>query len=432
VRLNSRAWFKAVDADEGGALEKSEVVDALCATLPVDPELLWKAFDGELWEQWDTDHSGRISLDAFERPGKGLLHFVLYSMPSLQQAGTSTMAPVPDIADCREGWFRHWDENSKHVLEYLQFLRALVRTLRLEGAKEDAGVLRSVLTTVWQEFGLTMSMSESAAEAPSNAGRNSFAYKPVSLSLFCERPDGFCDALLDALQKEFGLAKFRRIKQRAYLLQQSAGFLKKELRKLNINRPDLLEKDELVSAILDAQENGVQTNEVNSADSAAGLPAPSAPPAVEIPRERACPEGLKQLSLKQLKERLQAYGIPYGHCVERRDLEDLLIRQGDTGVEALPEHPPPRTGNAKGMASESTASHPTSSTGSNSQGASSMGGFVFGGSQQQAPMPQTMGASAFGGGRVVVVNQPVPIVTEPPDREDQSGMKRCMQSCVLQ
>merc|ERR1719197_1706296 len=169
-------------------------------------------------------------------------------MPSLRrEAGSSISGPVPDLIESREGWFRYWDENSKHMLEFLQFLRALARSLRLDGAKEDAGVLRSVLTTVWQEFGLTESNQE--------------IHKPVSLALFCEKPDGFCDALVDALQKEFGPAKFRQIRQRAHLLQQPAAALKKELRKLNSNRPDLIEKDELVTAILDAQELGLQATE---------------------------------------------------------------------------------------------------------------------------------------------------------------------------
>lgn len=407
VRLNSRAWFKTVDADEGGALEKSEVVDALSATLPVDPELLARSLDGELWDQWDTEHTGRITLDAFEHPGKGLLHFVLYSLPSLRLAdgGHNVSAPVPDLVESREGWFRYWDENCRHMLEFLQFLRALVRTLRLDGAKEDAGVLRSVLATVWQEFGLTESNQE--------------IHKPVSLALFCEKPDGFCDALVDALQKEFGVAKFRRIRQRAHLLQQPAAVLKRELRKLNSSKHDVLEKDELVAAILDAQEEP----KANEADPGTGSsPATanaSAPLRTGSVDERNCPEGIKNLALKEIQHRLRAYGVPYGHCLERADLEDLLIAQGDTGTGPLPATPPPQ--NANGAAQNGWSRQAQAS--STSQGSS-------------APQAQTMGAST--GTRSTPRtgpprNQPIPTVIEPPDTDEQTPLRRCMSgACALQ
>jgi hypothetical protein len=404
VRLNSRAWFKVVDADEGGALEKSEVVDALSATLPVDPELLAQSLDGELWEQWDTENSGRISLDAFEHPGKGLLHFVLYSLPSLRrEGGTNLSAPVPDLIESREGWFRYWDENARHIMDFLQFLRALVRTLRLDGAKEDAGILRSVLLAVWQDFGLIESNQE--------------IHKPVSLALFCEKPDGFCDALVDALQKEFGPAKFRRIRQRAHLLQQPAAVLKKELRKLNSSKHDVLEKDELVQAILDAQlEEAMPTIEATAGPtSSPSAPSRSAPQGHSNDPPRICPEGLKVLSLKELQHRLRAYGVPYGHCLEREELEALLIAQGDTGVEPLPEVPPPRTEAA------------TSAT-------------TCGASQQsRSAQPQRIGAQVPGASneprtsRSRGLNQPVPTVIEPPDVDEESSIKRCMnRACVLQ
>lgn len=430
VRLNSRAWFKLVDSDEGGALEKSEVVDALSATLPVDPELLWQSLNGELWEQWDTNHTGRISLDDFERPGKGLLHFVLYSMPSLRrEGGSSTSAPVPDLVESREGWFRYWDENSKQMLEFLQFLRALARTLRLEGAKEDAGVLRAVLSTVWQEFGLTESNQE--------------IHKPVSLALFCEKPDGFCDALLDALQKKFGPAKFRRIRQRAHLMQQPAAVLKKELRSLNCNRPDLLEKDELVAAILDAQELGPQSpqEQAPAGDRAARLPSPAglrsspaSPTSTQgASRDRQCPEGLKVLNLKGLQLRLRAYGVPYGHCLEREELEDLLVAQGDTGVETLPESPPQRPVQTSTQARTSPmGSQPGTTTLPNSPSARTGHSLP----SATAPRPQTMGAATPSVGseprRMVSANQPVPTVTEPPDTDDVDRLTRCMKGCVLQ
>eukprot|EP00913_Durusdinium_trenchii_P018159 g17060.t1 len=52
VRLNSTAWFHALDDDDSGSLEKHEVIDALCATLPVDPEKLEAV---KLWSEWDSE-----------------------------------------------------------------------------------------------------------------------------------------------------------------------------------------------------------------------------------------------------------------------------------------------------------------------------------------------------------------------------------------
>eukprot|EP00747_Dinoflagellata_sp_TGD_P169677 gnl/TRDRNA2_/TRDRNA2_199282_c0_seq1.p1 gnl/TRDRNA2_/TRDRNA2_199282_c0~~gnl/TRDRNA2_/TRDRNA2_199282_c0_seq1.p1 ORF type:complete len:697 (+),score=113.84 gnl/TRDRNA2_/TRDRNA2_199282_c0_seq1:119-2209(+) len=322
VRLDSRAWFHTVDTDQTGTLEKTEVVDALSATLPVEPELLASSLEGELWDQWDTEHNGRITLDAFEHPARGLLQFVLYSLPSLQRQSDngSGNGPVPDFVSCREGWFRYWDVNAQHCLPFLSLLRALVRSLRLDGACEDTGTLRTVLSAVWRDFGLC------EAEKPQ---------KPVSLALFCEKPDGFCDCLVDALEKEFGQVRWKRIRRRAHLLQQPAGALKRELKKLKLLTGEMFEKDELVEAIVNAEEA--------LAKSAAELPPVPAQPLLPkwepsqtpvVSTVRRC-EHLKALRVTELQKRLDAKGVPRGHCLERQELEDLLMAHGDYGDSPL-------------------------------------------------------------------------------------------------
>lgn len=419
VRLNSRAWFKTVDTDEGGALEKSEVIDALSATLPVDPELLTQKLEGELWDQWDTGKTGRITLEAFEEPGKGLLHFVLYSLPSLRYEGgmENKTAAVPDVVESREGWFRYWDENCRHMLEFLQFLRALVLTWRLDGAKEDAGILRSVLTTVWQEFGLIETQD---------------VLKPVSFALFCEKPDGFCDVMLDALNKKFGAAKFRRIRQRARLLQQPAAALKRELRKLNGAMPDggAIEKDELVSAILDAQlQEEPPTSPPLHAPQAFVFKAEKSIGA-DTTMERTCTDELKALTIKQLKERLEALAVPYGHCLEREELEDLLTEHGDNGRGPLPARPQPPRQMQRGDGPNGQTSSTSPGTASNDAARSD--------SQQRSASASSASRAAPGqattGGaqRPARPNQPIPTVTEPSSPDDAVRSKRCMMLCALQ
>mmetsp|Transcript_2759 Transcript_2759/g.4609 ORF Transcript_2759/g.4609 Transcript_2759/m.4609 type:complete len:607 (-) Transcript_2759:51-1871(-) len=422
VRLNSRAWFKTVDTDEGGALEKSEVIDALSATLPVDPELLSKNLEGELWDQWDPGRTGRITLEAFEQPGKGLLHFVLYSLPSLRFEGGSgnQTSAVPDMIESREGWFRYWDENCRHMLEFLQFLRALVLTWRLDGAKEDAGILRSVLATVWQEFGLTES--------------NKDVLKPVSFALFCEKPDGFCDALVDALQKRFGAAKFRRIRQRARLLQQPAAALKRELRKLNAQLPDAIEKDELVTAILDAQAEEQPASPVLQPVQATSL---SSTPEQRSGGDRICAEELKALSLKELQHRLKALAVPYGHCLEREELEDLLMEHGDRGsgplpapAVARPQSPsaqparrrPCQPGSPESVSGPGQPSSPSSAARNGSPSAPSSPSAA---SQRPTSANSSTRSSGQRPARSPHPNQPIPTVTEPPPPDDAVRLRRC-------
>eukprot|EP00928_Gymnodinium_smaydae_P057347 TRINITY_DN40598_c0_g1_i1.p1 TRINITY_DN40598_c0_g1~~TRINITY_DN40598_c0_g1_i1.p1 ORF type:complete len:554 (-),score=74.51 TRINITY_DN40598_c0_g1_i1:147-1808(-) len=329
VRFNSSAWFKSVDCDGGGSLDKQEVIDALSATLPVDPLKLGKSLDGELWAQWDTDATGRISKDEFENPSRGLLHFVLYSLPSLkgEVGGKSRGGQVPDLESCREGWFRYWDENCQHMLEFLHCLRALSKTLRLEGEREGIGLLRSVLMSVWQEYGLT-EVEESDNVESNEAVVCHRPAKSVSMKLFCEKPDGFCDALLDSLRKAFGPAKFQRIKERAELLQQPVSVLKQELRKLKVTKLDVIEKSDIVDAILNAKEAAVATPKASPEtkrpdhDPVVAKVVPQPSPA--SPSAGSSASDYRSLPLVELRRRLKDQGIQYGHCVERRELEELL------------------------------------------------------------------------------------------------------------
>mmetsp|Transcript_6646 Transcript_6646/g.11598 ORF Transcript_6646/g.11598 Transcript_6646/m.11598 type:complete len:583 (-) Transcript_6646:43-1791(-) len=310
VRLDSRAWFDAVDADDGQALEKAEVVDALAATLPVDPERLSASLEGELWEQWDPNKTGRITLQEFENPARGLLQFVLYSLPSLRtEAGGNSRLAVPDLVVSRESWFRYWDEKAEHALSFQQCLRALVMTWRLEGAKEDAGVVRTVLSGVFAEFGL------SNEDGP---------VRSVTLKLFCEKPDGFCDALIAALKSAFGAVKFNRMRQRALLIQRPALELKRKLVRIRPEARDIIDKQELVEALLDVEElNEKERERENTENSELAAGAVLSTPTT-APQPKKATAAIKAASIKELKLRLKLLGVPCDHCLERGDLEELL------------------------------------------------------------------------------------------------------------
>ena len=307
VRLNSSAWFRAIDDDGSGALEKCEVIDALCATLPVDPEKLEKV---ELWSQWDVEGTGHITREAFEHP-RGMLQFVLYSLPSLKREVRS--GAIPDVEQNRESWFRYWDEDNQRELEFPLCLRALARTLRIDGDCADMSLLRKVLIQLFVDFGLCEEMNmDYSTGAWSVQGIES---RPLTRKLFCERPDGFCDRLLDQLKQEFGRSRFCQLQERARLLQLPVAELK---RRLPRNAPVPLEKGELVEAILAAPANCAR---------------PPKAEAFEEPQSRQWhAAGLTQqevqaLPLAELQRRLRSVGVSYDHCLERRELEELLLAQ---------------------------------------------------------------------------------------------------------
>ena len=310
VRLNSSAWFRAIDDDDSGALEKCEVIDALCATLPVDPEKLEKV---ELWSQWDFEGTGHITREAFEHP-RGMLQFVLYSLPSLKREVRS--GAIPDVEQNRESWFRYWDEDNQRELEFLVCLRALARTLRIDGDCADMSLLRKVLIQLFMDFGLCEEMNmDYSTGAWSVQGIES---RPLTQKLFCERPDGFCDRLLDQLKQEFGRSRFCQLQERARLLQLPVAELKRRLPR-SAGFPVPLEKGELVEAIL-------------AAPGASARP-PKAAEAFEEPQStRQWHAGLTQqevqaLPLAELQRRLRSVGVSYDHCLERRELEELLLAQ---------------------------------------------------------------------------------------------------------
>ncbi|CAE7949985.1 unnamed protein product, partial [Symbiodinium sp. KB8] len=145
--------------------------------------------------------------------------------------------------------------------------------------------------------------------------------RPLTQKLFCERPDGFCDRLSDALRRKFGAPRFLRLRERARLLQLPPSELKRELRNRGADVAGLVEKGDLVEAILESREGTPTKSLPTQPTSTASHPVGGALTRGEV----------QSLPLAEIQKRLKALSVPYGHCLERRELEDLLLSQGAAG-----------------------------------------------------------------------------------------------------
>jgi len=67
-----RGWFQVVDADFGGSLSRTEVLNALGSVLPIERDKLVLAIE-QHWHEWDPDQSGTITVKEFLEKGFFLL-----------------------------------------------------------------------------------------------------------------------------------------------------------------------------------------------------------------------------------------------------------------------------------------------------------------------------------------------------------------------
>lgn len=91
------AWFNAVDLDGNGTLSRREVVDALCAELPVDLRLIDHQLVAEAWARWDPNHDNELSKEELLGPG-GLVDWMKIKFP------LGARPPPPPIAD-KHMWY---------------------------------------------------------------------------------------------------------------------------------------------------------------------------------------------------------------------------------------------------------------------------------------------------------------------------------------
>ena len=112
-------WFFCVDVEGDGRLSRTQVLNVLVSTFPLDWRKTEEALP-TLWERWDRDGSGFISRQEFMDPDGGLLAFVrahLLHLPTEPPAGATPAQ-----------WFRYFDDDHSGSLTRPQCMRALVKS----------------------------------------------------------------------------------------------------------------------------------------------------------------------------------------------------------------------------------------------------------------------------------------------------------------
>lgn len=142
-------FFAALDVNGNGALDKQEALFALRSTLPVDRDGVWlDAHFDSLWQRWDEDGNGEVSLPEFVAPRRGMLAYIQEHCPS--RAMTRPDDQIPSISDVG-AWFQYWDEDGSGTLDRNEVVRAVIRSFQLEWSLEEVWAVRRLLETRWAE-----------------------------------------------------------------------------------------------------------------------------------------------------------------------------------------------------------------------------------------------------------------------------------------
>ena len=143
-----KEFFKFIDVDNNGEIDKLELVCALKATLPLD----WRAIDRDvdnLFRRWDHNGDGKISYSEFISPGNGVLSYLQqhYNKKPEELA----QQPIPDIRVDPHGWFLYWDTDYSNSLSKVEIVHAVLRTFALTDDDTKERVVE-YLDNVWGCF----------------------------------------------------------------------------------------------------------------------------------------------------------------------------------------------------------------------------------------------------------------------------------------
>eukprot|EP00400_MALV-I_sp_L67-5_P001289 gene1289-167_t len=290
IRHDPRTWFRQVSmSGDDNFLQQQEIIDALGAVLPVASEFLATEVKKQ-WSTWTTSDCGKMTLEEFVEPRRGMLQWVLYNLPQLgagkfsnQDLSKVKVAHIPDLVDNKESWFRFWDSDGAQALTFQQLFRGLVKTFRLEGQFEVTRALRSSLQEIWTDFGLE--------------GRGS-----VSLALFVEQDTGLLDTLTAQLKAAIGLKEFNRLLRQSRIYEMPVSDLKRALVRHGKDPSNVLEKSELVSMLIEAETQAA---------------IPTAPPERKRSREIDSEDAQRK--------KLRTKGVNTDHCVMKDELVDLML-----------------------------------------------------------------------------------------------------------
>lgn len=155
VTENPEAWFRAMDANGDGELSYEEVLEGLRTSIPVDWQRIETDVD-RLWNTWDPDRSGSISLAEFLDRGTGLIEYLYNQFPRGEhQAPPPLLLDGPDVVGWIESctaFFEYWDLDRSGSLEQGEMTRALVKTFRLH--QGYSGSVAEALENIWPIFDL--------------------------------------------------------------------------------------------------------------------------------------------------------------------------------------------------------------------------------------------------------------------------------------
>ena len=146
VLENPSEWFRVVDGDGNGRLDKTELLEALKAQLPLDLRSLDQAAEnGQLWAQWDPDGSGSIEESELSVHG-GIIDYIRSHF-----AGGGRRA-IPSIQADRNAWYDYFDESGGGTLDKEEVVRALIKTFNLSTNVDERTKMRGTIDAIWPLF----------------------------------------------------------------------------------------------------------------------------------------------------------------------------------------------------------------------------------------------------------------------------------------